>query len=121
MIVVMIAMMIMMILGSSGIFILAMNQTSIVLHTFISFLVVETAPTMGTVMDGEALKGAVLSESHASYKATVPYMFLGVGIILVAAIGLALVALSKKFFKKGNRETLQLVHPTLLGNLQWYL
>ena len=28
---------------------------------------------MGTVMDGEVLKGAVLSESHASYKATVPY------------------------------------------------
>ena len=88
------------------------------LHTFISFSVVETAPTLGTVMDGEALKGAVLSEGHTSYKATVPYMFLSVGIIVVAVIGLlALVALSQKFFKKRQKRNIKLVHPTLSGNL----
>ena len=112
MIVVMIAVLMMIILGSSGIFILAKNQTSIVLHTFISFLVVETAPTMGTVMGGEALKGAELNESHAWYKATVPYMFLSVDKIVVAVIGLlALVALSKKFFKKRQQRSITISAP----------
>ena len=94
---------------------------------------------MGTVIDGEVLKGAVLSESHASYKATVPYMFLGVGITAMAVIALlALVALRKKLSKncdraalrKGYRELLChlfldnflriVVHLTLLGNLHFY-
>ena len=102
----------MIILGSSGIFILAKNQISIILQTLISFLVVETAPTMGTVMDGEVLKVAVLIERHASYKATVPYMFLGIGIIVVAVIGLlALVVLSKKFFKKRQKKSITISAP----------
>ena len=90
-------------------------------------------------MDGEVLKGAVLSKSHASYKATVPYMFLGVGITAMAAIALlALVAIRKKLSKncdravlrKGYRELLRhlfldnflriVVHPTLLSNLHFY-
>ena len=46
---------------------------------------VETTPTMVSVMNSEALKEAVCSsESHASYKATVSYMFLGVGTIVVS-------------------------------------
>ena len=67
---------------------------------------VETAPTMVKVTDGEALKEAEYSsESHASYKATVPYMFLGVGIIVVAVIGLlALGALFKKCSKKRQKQ-----------------
>ena len=95
---------------------------------------------MGTVMDGEALKGAELNKSHASYKATVPYMFLGVGITAMAVIALlALVALRKKLSKNGDRAALRkgdrellchlnldnflhiVVHPTLLGNLYCYL
>ena len=73
---------------------------------------VETAPTLGTVVDCEALKGAVLNESHASYEATVPYMFLGVGIIVVAVIGLlTLVALSKKFFKKRQQRSITISAP----------
>ena len=112
MIVVGIAVLMMILLGSSGIFILANNQISIVLPTFISFIVVETVPSMGTVMDGEALKGAVLSDSHALYKAVVPYMFLSVGIIAVAAIGLlALIALSKKFFKKRQKRSITISAP----------
>ena len=63
-------------------------------------------------MHGKALKGAVLSESHASYKATVPYMFLGVCIIVVAVIGLlALVALSKKFFNKKQQRSITISAP----------
>ena len=63
-------------------------------------------------MDGEALKGAELNKSHASHKATVPYMFLGVGIIVVAVIGLlALVALSKKFFKKRQQRSITISAP----------
>ena len=90
-------------------------------------------------MDGEALKGAVLSESHASYKATVPYMFLGVRITAMAVIALlALVALCKKLSKNGDRAALRkgdrellrhlfldnflctVVHHTLLGNWHCY-